>query len=145
MKIKVMIPFTHRNTSTGELTSYPKDAIVDVDGTLGAYYVSKGFAVSAEKTVTANGTVDVEGYASVTVNVGTYTVTYNANGGTGSVAAASVIAGNTLNLSDGTGLTPPSDKTFGGWATSADATEADVTSPYKPTANVTLYAVWEAE
>lgn len=92
--------------------------------------------------VTANGTYNVTEKASVVVNVGLLTITYDANGGTGSVAAQTVIAGNSANLSDGTGLTAPEGKQFAGWATTNDAEEADVTSPYTPTANITLYAVW---
>lgn len=46
-------------------------------------------------------------------------------------------------LSDGTGITAPEGKQFAGWATTADAVSADVTSPYTPTADVTLYAVYE--
>lgn len=75
--------------------------------------------------------------------VGTqYTVTYNVNGGTGSVAPVTVDAGESITLDDGSGLTAPTDKEFAGWATTDDATEADVTSPYTPSADVTLYAVW---
>lgn len=72
----------------------------------------------------------------------TYTITYNANGGTGTISPQTVTAGQSTTLSDGTGLTAPSDKTFAGWATTSTAETADVTSPYTPTASVTLYAVW---
>ena len=34
---------------------------------------------------------------------------------------------------------------FAGWATTPDADEPDVEFPYSPTANVTLYAVWEQQ
>ena len=97
---------------------------------------------TGELGITANGTYDVTSKASVVVNVGTFTVTYNANGGTGSVASATVIAGNSVELSDGTGLTAPEGKTFAGWATTDSAETADVASPYTPTENVTIYAVW---
>lgn len=74
-----------------------------------------------------------------------YTVTYNANGGTGTVAAATY-TGTPISLSDGTGLTGPTGKTvFKGWAKTANATSATVTSPFTPTANTTLYAVWATE
>ena len=72
----------------------------------------------------------------------TYTITYNANGGTGTIAPATVTAGESVSLSDGTGLTGPDSKVFKGWATTAEATEPNVTSPYTPTGDVTLYAVW---
>lgn len=72
----------------------------------------------------------------------TYTVTYNVNGGTGTVASATVTAGESVTLNDGTGITAPNGKVFSGWATTAEATVADVTSPYTPSASVTLYAVY---
>ena len=73
----------------------------------------------------------------------TYTVTYDVNGGTGTVAPVTVDAGESVTLSDGTGITPPTDKQFSGWATTSSAVAPDVTSPYTPTANVTLYAVYD--
>lgn len=74
-----------------------------------------------------------------------YTVIYNANGGTGTIEAETVDAGESVSLSDGTGLTAPEGKEFAGWATSSTAEEANVTSPYTPTADITLYAVWVNE
>lgn len=71
-----------------------------------------------------------------------YIVTYNANGGTGEVASQTVVAGQTVSLSDGTGLTY-ADHTFVGWGTNPNSTVA-VASPYTPTGDITLYAIWEA-
>lgn len=99
---------------------------------------------SGSTTVTANGTYDIEDYKSVVVNVGTATVTYDENGGTGEVDAQTVIKGNSITLDDGSGLTPPEDKTFAGWATTNDAEEPDAESPYTVTEDVTLYAVYTA-
>lgn len=95
-------------------------------------------------TVTTNGTYDVTEKASVVVDVDVLTVTYDANGGTGTVAAVNVAAGDSITLSDGTGLTAPEGKEFAGWATEATAEEPDVTSPYTPSASVTLHAVYTA-
>ena len=72
------------------------------------------------------------------------TVTYNVNGGTGSIAAVSTFVGQIIMLDDGSGLTPPSNKVFAGWDTSSSATHADITNPYVVTGDVTLYAVWVA-
>ncbi len=77
-----------------------------------------------------------------TSTVTKYTVTYNANGGTGTVDTAEVVAGQAVTLNDGTGLTAPTGKVFKGWAKSSTSTSATVTSPFTPTANTTLYAVW---
>ena len=100
---------------------------------------------TGSETVTANGTYDIKNKASVVVNVSTATVTYNVNGGTGTVDAVVAIKGNSISLNDGTGIEAPSEKVFSGWATTADAEAANVTSPYTVTADVTLYAVYTTE
>lgn len=76
------------------------------------------------------------------MNTTTYTVTYNVNGGTGSVPSATVIAGQSVTLNNGSGITPPSNKTFAGWGTTDSAT-SPVASPYTPVDDVTLYAIYE--
>lgn len=75
----------------------------------------------------------------------TYRVTYDLMGGTGSVDDETVNAGSSVTLEDGTNITPPSGKEFSGWATSASATAPNVTSPYTPSGDVTLYAVYVNE
>jgi phi13 family phage major tail protein len=71
-----------------------------------------------------------------------YTVTYNANGGTGTISPVTVTAGQSITLDDGTGLTAPEGKEFSGWAKTSTAQSATVVSPFTPTADTTLYAVW---
>lgn len=75
----------------------------------------------------------------------TYRVTYDLMGGTGSVDDETVNAGYSVVLEDGTNITPPSGKEFSGWATNAAATTPNVTSPYTPSGDVTLYAVYVNE
>ena len=75
----------------------------------------------------------------------TYRVTYDLMGGTGSVDDVTVNAGSSVTLEDGTHITPPASKTFSGWATDPSATTPNVTSPYTPSGDVTLYAVYAAE
>lgn len=74
-----------------------------------------------------------------------YRVTFDLMGGTSSeIEDTDVTAGQSINLDDGTNITAPSGKTFAGWATSAEATTPNVTSPYTPSGDVTLYAVYTA-
>ena len=73
------------------------------------------------------------------------TVTYDVNGGTGSVASVSTYVGAIITVNDGAGITPPSGEIFIGWDTSATATIPDITGNYKVTGDVTLYAVYETE
>ena len=81
---------------------------------------------------------------SVFGNVSTeYTVTYNANGGTGTVQSATVEAGESVTLDSGSGLTY-TGHTFKGWGTNPSSTVA-VTSPYTPIGDVTLYAIWQED
>jgi phi13 family phage major tail protein len=75
----------------------------------------------------------------------TYRVTFDLMGGTGSVEDTTVNAGSSVNLDDGTNITPPSGKVFSGWATRGDATTPNVTSPYTPSGDVTLYAIYTNE
>ena len=145
--IKALIGFSDGVISMGV------GEIKSVDATKASAFISGGLAEeytdpvepSGSINISANGTYDVTEKASAVVNVTVKTVTYDVNGGTGEVAAATAIAGNTINLNDGTGITAPEGKVFSGWATTNDAEEADVTSPYTVTADVTLYAVYATE
>lgn len=73
----------------------------------------------------------------------TYTVTYNANGGTGAPGSQTKTYGKTLTLSS----TKPTRTgyEFLGWATSASATSATYSAggSYVNNAAITLYAVWK--
>ena len=72
----------------------------------------------------------------------TYTVKYNANGGTGAPAAQTKTYGKTLILSSQVPARP--GYTFLGWAESQSATEAQYQpgGKYTKNASKTLYAVW---
>ena len=71
------------------------------------------------------------------------TVTYNANGGSNAPDAVTTYVGAIINVDDGSGLTPPTNKHFIGWDTNSSATIPDVIGTYKvPSASVTLYAVY---
>ncbi len=71
-----------------------------------------------------------------------FTVSFNANGGTGTMSAATNVSGS-YTLPE-CSFVAPSGKQFKGWATTADGdviTEATI----NVTADVTLYAIWEAK
>lgn len=69
-------------------------------------------------------------------------VSYNANGGEGTIPSVSVFPGKSINVSDGTGLTAPEGKVFAGWAKTDSAQSATVVSPFTPEEDTVLYAVW---
>lgn len=70
----------------------------------------------------------------------TYTVRFEANGGTGTMPNVTVISGN-YTLPPCT-FTAPEGQQFKGWATGASGTVITGTS-INVTANITLYAIWE--
>lgn len=69
------------------------------------------------------------------------TITFHANGGTGTMVAASAIDGTNYTLPSCT-FTAPNGKEFKGWATTANGTVLSGTT-LAVTANVDLYAIWE--
>ncbi|NLC25596.1 MAG: InlB B-repeat-containing protein [Fastidiosipila sp.] len=73
-----------------------------------------------------------------------YTVSYNANGGTGMIANQYKYYGDTITLSIGTGLSRE-NYTFIGWNTEADGTGTDYSAgaSYSINASLTLYARWK--
>lgn len=75
----------------------------------------------------------------------TYTISYNANGGTGAPAAQTKAFGYALALS--TQVPTRSGYAFLGWATSSSATSAQYQPGdiYSTNANLTLYAVWKTQ
>ena len=111
-------------------------------------YTFKGWATSSTATsatysaggsYTSNSSITL--YAVWSIN--TYTVSYNANGGSGAPSSQTKTYGSTLTLSP----TKPtrSGYDFLGWATSSTATSINYASggSYTNDASVTLYAVWE--
>ena len=75
------------------------------------------------------------------------TISYDANGGTGSIVPMSITAGQNIDLADGTIFTAPAGKEFKGWSLDKNAANptygsGDVSKFFE---NVTLYAVWVDE
>ncbi len=96
-------------------------------------------------TFNSDGTVTVDGELSGNQIVTKYTVSYNANGGTGVPASKKYAAGESVSIDF---TTKPTKKgaNFLGWATSSTATTSEYTTSGSFTMgsqSVTLYAVWE--
>jgi uncharacterized repeat protein (TIGR02543 family) len=82
----------------------------------------------------------------IVITIGTYTVTYDINGGTGTPppSQTAIYRGNVVSIAGGNGFSK-SGYGFGGWNTRADGkgyTDYNAGDSYTPTANVTLYAKW---
>lgn len=99
-----------------------------------------GQTYSAAGAYTANATVTL--YAQWTSNISTYTINYNANGGSGAPSAQTKTTGKQVTLSK----TKPTRTgyTFQNWNTKADGTGTSYAAGanYSADANVTLYAQW---
>lgn len=109
-------------------------------------YSFQGWATSASGSVAYAAGASYTNNAAVTLyaiwTVNTYTITYNANGGTlGSVKTQTKNYGTALKL---TGTATRSNYTFKGWATSASGSVVYASGAnYTANAAATLYAVWE--
>ena len=81
------------------------------------------------------------GTVSVKIPVTTYTVRFNANGGTGTMADVTGVPAGAYTL-PANGFTAPEGKQFKGWSTGATGAVIAGTT-YNVTGDVTLYAIWE--
>ena len=136
-KCKFAEPSKDENTK-GENIEFSSPS---VEGTIATLADEKG---TWSKTKTFNTKSDALTYLKnlMAASGATYRVTYDLMGGTGSVDDETVTAGESVTLEDGTNITAPEGKEFAGWATNASATTPNVTSPYTPSGDVTLYAVY---
>jgi len=127
-------------TSNAGYSTPPTLSVTMGGETTTAYTYTNGFFTFS------NVTADIVVNASC--NPITYTVAYNANGGSGSIASQTHTYGISLALSPCT-FTPPANKKFAGWAeTSSGAveyTDGESVINLSTTQDevVTLYAVWE--
>lgn len=113
--------------------------IAEAFAALGAHMHS---VPTGTKNITSNGSnVSVENYEKVTVNVPAYVVTFDANTGTGTQAPMACAKGSSITLPTETTMTAPSEKSFKGWGTTADATTVKTT--LSASANTVLYAIWQ--
>ena len=91
-------------------------------------------------------TITMDGSKTVTANfqqITTYMVSFNANGGNGTVSSLSAQEGNSVILPDGSGLSR-NGYIFSGWNTNSNGTGTNynVNTTYTPDGSITLYAKW---
>lgn len=140
--------------------STAKEGTYAINGKVGTYEVASGtvnierstaarsipFSITVDWSITWSGvycgTLVAESSISVAAKT-SYTVAYNANGGSGAPSSQTKWHGDALTLSS----TKPTRTgyTFQGWATSASGSVAYAAgASYTANAAVTLYAVWKA-
>lgn len=136
-KVKFSEPSQDDNTK-GESVEFSTPSIEGTIATLanGDWSDSKVFSSKEDAIAFIQAT-----FASAT---STFRVVYDVNGGTGSVASATVNAGASVTIASGSTITPPEGKQFDGWALSSTAEEAtyEAGATYTPIADTTFYAVY---
>ena len=126
----------YRNTTKGESVEFGTS---EIEGQISTLANGNWSATKTFNTMTEAQAYLESFFGSAT----SATVTFNVNGGTGTVASVSTYVGAIINVPDGTGITPPANKHFVGWDTTSSSTKGDITGTYKvPSASVTLYAIW---
>ncbi|WP_017754354.1 immunoglobulin-like domain-containing protein [Calidifontibacillus oryziterrae] len=152
--VNLVLPKTGENGSTISWSVSPDDGTINTD--TGA--VTRPAADSEDKTVTLTATVSYAGGTNQTedfiliimklVEDTYYSVTYDANGGSGTVPLETEKAEGDTFTAGVNSFTPPEGKQFKHWNTKAD----DTGTPYAegenvtmPAENLTLYVIWEDE
>ena len=104
-------------------------------------YIFNGWLVNGT-TYAAGSKITISGNTTVTAQwkQNIYTVSFDANGGSGSMAAQTVTAGSSYTL-PANGFTAPSGQEFYAW--SVDGTTKNVSDTITVTSNTTIKAVWQ--
>jgi uncharacterized protein (TIGR02145 family)/uncharacterized repeat protein (TIGR02543 family) len=135
----------------GEVSRNPdKNAYTSGERVTVTAYPANGYKFtgwSGAATSTSNSiTVTMDGDKSLTAGFEliTYTVTFSANGGNGTIPNQSAQSGNSITLPTGSNLSK-TGSTFSGWNTNASGTGTNYSggSSFFVTGDVTLYAKWE--
>ena len=148
---KTTLSATSYDTRTGTLGTATRNkgyhGVITADKTYSWTRKESAYSVTIKVTTKKNTSDTSTGTKSVTFTVPAltkYTITYNANGGSGAPGATYKYYGKTASLSS----TKPTRTgyTFKGWSTSSTATSATWSAggSYTTNASDTLYAVWEA-
>ena len=138
-KVKFAEP-SQDNSTKGENVQFGTSELSGIVSTLanGDWSATKTFDTMAEAQAYLNSF-----FGSATPATVTYDVT--TNGGSGTVADVDTYVGAVITVNDGAGITPPTDKVFAGWDTTATAETPDIVGTYKVTGDVTLYAIYVDE
>lgn len=146
----VRLQLTLNGITFGAVLTFPSGTAA---GEALAPSTSYTFNVTVERTGLEIGNADIDGWTDdgggKDITLHEYrTLTYNANGGTGTVNSSQVLESTTTTLNDGTGLTHPDGKTFAGWNTlpegGGEFYDAGGTLTM-PAGNLTLYALWSGD
>ena len=146
----VRLQLTLNGITFGAVLTFPSGTAA---GEALAPSTSYTFNVTVERTGLEIGNADIDGWTddggSKDITLHEYrTLTYNANGGTGTVNSSQVLESTTTTLNDGTGLTHPDGKIFAGWNTlpegGGEFYDAGGTLTM-PAGNLTLYALWSGD
>ena len=129
---------------TGESFTAPaSDGLTRPDGNTGSYFKwlgSDGNLYAPGDNVPAVVTRLTAQFDSSSHSV---TITFNGNGGTGTMDSVTVKAGANYTLPV-CGFTEPEGKQFKGWSTSADGSVISGTT-YEVSSDTTFYAIWESK
>ena len=129
---------------TGESFTAPaSDGLTRPDGNTGSYFKwlgSDGNLYAPGDNVPAVVTRLTAQFDSSSHSV---TITFNGNGGTGTMDSVTVKAGANYTL-PACGFTEPEGKQFNGWSTSADGSVISGTT-YEVSSDTTFYAIWESK
>lgn len=137
-KVKFAEPSQENNTK-GESVEFGTSEIQGQVAKLanGKWSTSKTFNTMAEAQAYLESFFTAQTPATITFNVTT-------NGGSGTVPSVTTYVGAVIDVPDGTGITPPSNKEFAGWDTTSSATDPDIVDTYTVTGTKTLYAIYKA-
>ncbi len=129
---------------TGESFTAPaSDGLTRPDGNTGSYFKwrdSNGKLYAPGDNVPADVTRLTAQFDSSSHSV---TITFNGNGGTGTMDSVTVKAGANYTL-PACGFTEPEGKQFKGWSTGADGSVISGTT-YEVSSDTTFYAIWESK
>ena len=100
------------------------------------------YAVGSEIMATGNMTITAVWQEDGVAPIQTYTVSFDANGGSGTMANQTVNAGDTFTL-PACSFTGPNNYTFKAWLVGTETTERAVGYQFTVNSNVTVGAVWQ--